>query len=934
MSIEFQYDRESVLRNRPRMALICPMAKERAMMSWFLGDPENWNNFVLGNITTDKGYSHCVVLKMVGKYNVDAGQEVHELLEVFPNVESVILVGIGGGLGPVEQSSQVFLGDVVISDNNGIFCLDHMSEGAGGPRRLDHTISISRDLLNVARGLQGNPFQGRLPSWQVAMQQVAFKLDLRQPNWGLDPYRSLSPPPRWPDSTGLHFGGIGSSNTVFRCAEKRETLKKAFHTKNFLALDMESEGVANVCQKNNKKCLVVRGITDYCDENKEDGWHDHAMIAAGAVAAAIVGRLPVESDSAGMGCPPSRTPLPVRPLPRIPNQGYFIGRKMELAKIVDVLSRERIFNIHGVTGIGKSVLAGQAIQEFLAAREPAGHVTAASPCYVVNISSGDTVENIRRIILDQVPVFLNPTNDHQATDFLLEACLQKTPVVLFDGCGGLAAEELQALLDLARRMIQSDAVCLFTSYQAFGRPWISDFKLDEFSTEEATAMVRDRLSAKTRQGLDCQRGWDQGIIQEFCHVCGNHPLTMELSLAQARTCGMALTIARDTVHPREADSVNSALERVDSGNCKKIMLVAGLFPHSFTLNLLSRVMVGFDPSQLKRCFHALYNNGFFYPAEDNSGLMEQDSLRYAMLPPLRRYALKQGAQEDGNVYLKTLISYFEQVGREADLWDVAIEPPPSITEMRERRFTFILELENIVSFIGQLLYDVSSPPQETAHLITACADGITRSGRRDILYKFIQKALSRFQNIDPSTRGRLHAHLAAIFHRWQQLREMESELEKAIALLGRTSDWRYLGYCYLWQGWLWIEDDSREPDETKRRAKAMAGYRQAEKLGQFVDDPILKIYAMQHIGHELMWREQHRLPPAEGDGSLGVRGAAEIYDQVIAQSKRFGLWERMCRALSAKGKYAANRGDTVRAIELAKESRAIADAIQDPRSGA
>ncbi|MBF8271349.1 MAG: hypothetical protein HW380_454 [Magnetococcales bacterium] len=55
---------------------------------------------------------------------------------------------------------------------------------------------------------------------------------------------------------------------------------------------------------------------------------------------------------------------------------------------------------------------------------------------------------------------------------------------------------------------------------------------------------------------------------------------------------------------------------------------------------------------------------------------------------------------------------------------------------------------------------------------------------------------------------------------------------------------------------------------------------------------------------------------------------------MIAQSERLGLWERMCRALSAKGKHATILGDPKQAIKLGKESRTIADAIQDPRSSA
>ena len=56
-----------------------------------------------------------------------------------------------------------------------------------------------------------------------------------------------------------------------------------------LCFEMEAAGVTN-----DFPCLVIRGISDYADSHKNDGWHGYASASAAAYARQLFFHMPVD----------------------------------------------------------------------------------------------------------------------------------------------------------------------------------------------------------------------------------------------------------------------------------------------------------------------------------------------------------------------------------------------------------------------------------------------------------------------------------------------------------------------------------------------------------------------------------------------------------------------------------------------------------------
>ena len=74
----------------------------------------------------------------------------------------------------------------------------------------------------------------------------------------------------------VHYGKIASGNRVIKSASFRDEIAAKHNVRCF---EMEGAGIANTMPY-----LVVRGISDYCDGNKNDEWHKYAAATAAAYA--------------------------------------------------------------------------------------------------------------------------------------------------------------------------------------------------------------------------------------------------------------------------------------------------------------------------------------------------------------------------------------------------------------------------------------------------------------------------------------------------------------------------------------------------------------------------------------------------------------------------------------------------------------------------
>ncbi|RYP43345.1 hypothetical protein DL768_009979 [Monosporascus sp. mg162] len=79
----------------------------------------------------------------------------------------------------------------------------------------------------------------------------------------------------------VHRGLILSGGGVVKNPEDRDHLRRGHD--DAICFEMEAAGIMDEVP-----CLVVRGICDYADTHKQDGWHYYAAAAAAAYGKAVL----------------------------------------------------------------------------------------------------------------------------------------------------------------------------------------------------------------------------------------------------------------------------------------------------------------------------------------------------------------------------------------------------------------------------------------------------------------------------------------------------------------------------------------------------------------------------------------------------------------------------------------------------------------------
>ncbi len=91
----------------------------------------------------------------------------------------------------------------------------------------------------------------------------------------------------------VHFGRMGSGDTVIKWAEGRDRIAK---TKGVIAFEMEGAGVWEYFPS-----VVIKGVCDYADSHKNKQWQDYAAATAAACMKAFLTEWTSEDKSTGPG---------------------------------------------------------------------------------------------------------------------------------------------------------------------------------------------------------------------------------------------------------------------------------------------------------------------------------------------------------------------------------------------------------------------------------------------------------------------------------------------------------------------------------------------------------------------------------------------------------------------------------------------------------
>jgi nucleoside phosphorylase len=294
-----------------RVGWICPLEVEQIAAMEMLdvehkalplpsGDTNIYN---LGSIN-----EHNVVIAGLPRAgNCSAATVVTQMRMSFPRIKWCLLVGIGGGVPVVTDNGMIRLGHVVVSEptgtDSGTVQYDHGKAKEGHFERKGALPLPPTELLNAAREISIRRKRMTYdPIWKN-VQKIRFHLPalrdfkfpgvehdhLYPPNYihqseglscqdgGCDKKQRIERPSHEDDSfVVVHRGTIASGELVVKNAHLRDELA---HQYRVLCFEMEAAGALN-----DFPCLVIRGISDYCDSHKNDRWHGYAAAVAAAYA--------------------------------------------------------------------------------------------------------------------------------------------------------------------------------------------------------------------------------------------------------------------------------------------------------------------------------------------------------------------------------------------------------------------------------------------------------------------------------------------------------------------------------------------------------------------------------------------------------------------------------------------------------------------------
>ena len=288
---------------KPTNGIITALPKEFAAMKILLENTTSFKvpgqgagrKYFLGKIPSNDGEYHSVVLALADMGNNIAALRASLLLEHFPNVTSIIMTGIAGGVPyPEEVDEHVRLGDIVVSDHRGIIQYDFVSDKIEEKVHRFPPRPPSASLLEAVRLLQAFEIEGNRP-WLKYIDQGVDKLNFHRPPTSKDilfssendneviPHKHDKK--RTKGQPRVFYGPIASANRLLKNPIKRDELREKFKIK---AVEMESSGIADATWNREIGYLAIRGICDYCDSKKGDDWQDYAAIIAAAYTRALI----------------------------------------------------------------------------------------------------------------------------------------------------------------------------------------------------------------------------------------------------------------------------------------------------------------------------------------------------------------------------------------------------------------------------------------------------------------------------------------------------------------------------------------------------------------------------------------------------------------------------------------------------------------------
>lgn len=304
------------------VAILCALYEEAAAVESMLDHV--YTSVEATDITDDNAYTigvidgKDVVVACLpdGRMGEDmAAVTATDLVRSFPSIKFAMFVGIGGGIPSNEND--IRLGDVVVSRPNATSTTASVIRYDLGRQNQDGTfqkLGQSSDPPQAILSAVGKVRRRHTLSTPAFVGYIQSALDHpdRPPEFRDDFSRPAVDRLFKPSAlhakgeptcancdkgaevernqrsrSKVHYGTIASGNTVMKDANLRDRLGKELGA---ICFEMEASGTMLKLP-----CLVIRGISDYCDSHKNNDWRYYAALAAAAYARELITYIPKQN---------------------------------------------------------------------------------------------------------------------------------------------------------------------------------------------------------------------------------------------------------------------------------------------------------------------------------------------------------------------------------------------------------------------------------------------------------------------------------------------------------------------------------------------------------------------------------------------------------------------------------------------------------------
>jgi nucleoside phosphorylase len=304
---------ETPLDRPPRVGIITALPLESAAMRAVLGDPRRIDIpgtgagrvYWMAEIPSAAGDLCRVVIAQAGMGNNVASIRASLLLSHFRSVDSIIMCGIAAGIpDPDKPDEHVRLGDIVVSDIKGVVQYDFVKRSFWRRKPVLEEVRAafhrpSAELLDAVQVLTADEHFGRRP-WERWLAEGLNLLGCERPDPATDVLSGTSSPlvhpfdPKRRDGQPrVFFGPIASANVLLKDPTKRDFLSDKFGVR---AVEMEAAGIVDATWTHGIGYLVVRGICDYADVNKNDIWQKYSAVSAASYVRALLESMPAAAS--------------------------------------------------------------------------------------------------------------------------------------------------------------------------------------------------------------------------------------------------------------------------------------------------------------------------------------------------------------------------------------------------------------------------------------------------------------------------------------------------------------------------------------------------------------------------------------------------------------------------------------------------------------